>query len=291
MREDPNEIRRLYVLERGSALTGTLSLGHSRPGSPEHPSSKHLLWARATVLPEFRRQGLARSWLARVADVMDEVGATTCTTYVELEAGHGFMRSIGGRQVFSGAENRLDLARLDRGLLEEWSQIDAGFRLELHEPRLPEALFDAFCPAYTAMGRGVPMEDMDHGEWITTPERIRDNYARLDVEGGAHHLLLAYEGVEIVGVTEYLQRPYAPQLIHQELTATDPRVRGRGLGKQLKSVLLLHVLQLYPSLRWVVTENAGSNAPMLSINRRMGFRTHVAGHGYQLTREELGVAL
>ena len=62
----------------------------------------------------------------------------------------------------------------------------------------------------------------------------------------------------------------------------------RGLGKWLKAAMLLHVRNLYPKVEVVVTENAGSNAPMLAINTKIGFRQYRAGAEYQITREKLG---
>ena len=59
-------------------------------------------------------------------------------------------------------------------------------------------------------------------------------------------------------------------------------LRPRRLGK-----LLLHLRELYPDLEWVATDNAGSNAPMLKINRAMGFRPYRQGSYYQMTRDEL----
>jgi hypothetical protein len=37
----------------------------------------------------------------------------------------------------------------------------------------------------------------------------------------------------------------------------------------------------------VVTDNAGSNAPMLKINRMMGFKPYRTGTDYQITRDRL----
>jgi RimJ/RimL family protein N-acetyltransferase len=76
-------------------------------------------------------------------------------------------------------------------------------------------------------------------------------------------------------------------MVHQGFTGVRTDGRGRGLGKWLKAAMLLHVCEVYPNLEWVVTENAGSNAPMLAINTRMGFRLYKAGTEYQITRDRL----
>jgi RimJ/RimL family protein N-acetyltransferase len=59
------------------------------------------------------------------------------------------------------------------------------------------------------------------------------------------------------------------------------------LGKWLKAAMLLHVLEIYPDLESVITENAGSNAPMLAINTKMGFKRYKTGTEYQIVRDKL----
>jgi hypothetical protein len=51
--------------------------------------------------------------------------------------------------------------------------------------------------------------------------------------------------------------------------------------------MLAHVRELYPDLRWVITGNAASNAPMLAINKRLGFKEYRAGAEYQISRGRL----
>ena len=49
--------------------------------------------------------------------------------------------------------------------------------------------------------------------------------------------------------------------------------------------------ELYPDARWIVTENAHSNGPMLNINRTMGFKAYRTAVEYQMTREQLEARL
>jgi len=65
------------------------------------------------------------------------------------------------------------------------------------------------------------------------------------------------------------------------LTVVDPRF-GYGDTRLLAMVALDG-----PAEDWAVTENAGSNAPMLAINRQLGFREFRAGTEYQITRDRL----
>ena len=62
--------------------------------------------------------------------------------------------------------------------------------------------------------------------------------------------------------------------VTQLLTGVRAQYRGRGLGKLLKALMLLHVRAAYPEVKYISTGNADSNAPMLAINRKLGFRKH-----------------
>ncbi len=55
--------------------------------------------------------------------------------------------------------------------------------------------------------------------------------------------------------------------------------------------MAIHLHGLYPAAEWFVTDNAGSNAPMLGINTKMGFKTYRVGSEYQITRDRLAARL
>jgi GNAT superfamily N-acetyltransferase len=110
----------------------------------------------------------------------------------------------------------------------------------------------------------------------------------MDAQGMSEYTMLTREPDGVIsGITDVQYAPYQPTMIHQGFTGVRADARGRGLGKWLKAAMLLHVRDLYPQLEVVITENAGSNAPMLAINTRMGFKQYRAGTEYQITRDEL----
>ena len=58
--------------------------------------------------------------------------------------------------------------------------------------------------------------------------------------------------------------------------------RGRGLGLLVKQHSLARAAEL--GITSVVTQNDDTNAPMLAINRRLGYQPCGAGHSWVLER-------
>jgi GNAT superfamily N-acetyltransferase len=95
----------------------------------------------------------------------------------------------------------------------------------------------------------------------------------------------------ISAITDTSWAPHRPAIIEQRFTGVRPDARGRGLGKWIKAAMLAHLRVLYPEAQWMATENAGSNAPMLAINKNLGFKQYRAGTEYQISRDNLAARI
>jgi GNAT superfamily N-acetyltransferase len=82
---------------------------------------------------------------------------------------------------------------------------------------------------------------------------------------GSHRLAAVAPTGQIIGYTE-ISRAGA-----QLYTVVDPAWRERGVALWLKTTILA---TLPADLRYVTTENNAANAPMLAVNRRLGFRPY-----------------
>jgi len=295
-RDDPFRIRYRYEASGDGTMLSWLSCEAITPGTPEYESNKQFFDADIYVQPDHRRQRIATSWLPRVGQLMDRHGCTVLNLYTELESGHEFLKWIGAEPKLSEIENRLKLADLDWAMVERWAAEGPArspqTRLELYDGKLPESMWEEFAPQYTALINSVPWEQMDHGDEVVTPEQMREWYSRIEIRGDLQHTLVAREPDGSIAVMTDVERaPYRRTIIHQQLTSLHPNARGRGVGKWIKAAMLLHIRELYPDAQWIATENAGSNAPMLAINRKLGFKQYRVGSQYQITRERLSARL
>jgi mycothiol synthase len=133
---------------------------------------------------------------------------------------------------------------------------------------------------------------LDIGVITTTPARMTEWYARMDMAGMTDHTMLTREPDGVIsGITNVEYVPFRPKMIHQGFTGVRPDARSRGLGKWLKAAMLMRISELYPRVEVFVTENGGSNAPMLAINTKLGFKQFLTGSEYQMSRDRLAARL
>jgi mycothiol synthase len=291
-RKDPFEVEHRYEISRGGTMLSMFRGDAIKPGTPEYETNKHLYWADIYVRPDQRRRGIGSAWLPLIVELMEGLGATILGVGTEEESGHAFLEWIGAEAKFTGAENRLNLDVVDWDMVRRWADEgplrSPGTKLEIYDGPMPESMWDEFAPQLSALLNTIPFENLDHGEIVVTPDHIRDYDERMAMAGEVMHTILTREPDGVVsGVTDTRWAPYSRTIIHQGFTGVRPEARGRGIGKWIKAAMLLRMRELYPDAQWVSTENAGSNAPMLAINKKLGFRQHRAGTEYQISRERL----
>ena len=291
-RDDPFQIHHRYEIVRDGVMLSWFTSGTAKPDAPGYESNKHLFYADWFVDPGHRRHRIGASWLPLVLELMDRHACTVLGVGTEEDSGHAFLKWVGAEKKFTGAENRLKLADVDWVMAQRW--IKDGMtrspqtRMEIYDGPMPDEMLEDFAPQFTYMLRHAPMEDLDHGDEVMTPDSVRDWNERLAMSGERPHLILAREPDGIISaMTDTVWAPYRPTIIHQNFTGVRPESQGRGLGKWVKAAMLLHLRELYPDAQWVTTDNAGSNAPMLAINTKLGFKQYRVGSEYQIGRDAL----
>ncbi len=291
-RGDPFKYRRLYCIDDGDRLVSTLVAFAHKPGAPEHDGNKHLLRVDADVLKQYRRRGLGSRWVLVILRLMNEYGCKVLTISTEEDDGHGFLKWLGADARLRERESRLDFTRLDWQMVGRWVQEgerrNPGTNLILYENRVPAGVLPEFCRALTEMVNTAPLEDLDHGGEVFTPETAEDHFSQLAAKNGVMHTYVTEEpGGAISGITDVIYMPFEGNRLRQGFTGVGIGFRGRGIGKWLKAAMLQYALRKYPDTAWVVTGNAHSNEPMLGINHKLGFRLHRTSITYQISKEKL----
>lgn len=292
-RPDPFDFHYYFDILRDGVAISSFRGGAVTPENPEYATNKHLFWADAYVRPEHRRKGLASLYLPVVAELMDQLGATVFSVDSANDDGHAFVKWLGAAPKLTDIESRLELAKVDWSMVERWTregqERSPGTRLEIYDGPLPEEMWPDYAAQRTRLLNTMPLEDFDMGDIVVTPERIRDWVERAEEQQIVWYTVLTRESDgTISGMTDVEWTPYGRKQIQQQFTGVDPAARGRGIGKWIKAAMLLHLRDLHPDAEWVVTDNAHSNAPMLKINRTLGFAPYRTLISYQISREDLG---
>jgi GNAT superfamily N-acetyltransferase len=291
-RPDPFQFHDRFEVFRDSTMLGWFEGTTVKPESPEYATNKHLYDADLYVVPEHRRHGVGALFLPVLVEQMDRHGCTTVSFWTEEEAGHEFLKWAGAEAKLKSIESRLRMSEVDWPMLERWvaegQARSPRTRLEIYDGPLPEEMWADYAPQLSSMLNTIPFEDLEHGEIVITPEMFVEWNARLKMSARELHTVITREPDGVVsGITDTIWAPWHRTIVYQQFTGVRPDARGRGLGKWIKAAMLLHLRYLYPGVQWVSTDNAGSNAPMLKINRTMGFKPYRHGTSYQITRDNL----
>jgi GNAT superfamily N-acetyltransferase len=294
-RSDPEweSLRFGAVGEGGSdELVGWLEIGVTREGALVHKTNAHMAWVEPEVLVPHRRRGVGRALLAKAAEVAQRRDRSLLIGGTDEEDGRRFIDTLGAQVALTWRENRLVLDQVDWEMVERWVAEGASrsphTTLRFTENYPDDDLIEEFCEVANETSNQEPRGDLDLGDEFFTPEILRkrvDSFVRAG--GTLPRAITIEEDKRISGYTVMGYFPSEGSLIHQYGTGVREVYRGRGLGKWVKAAMLLHVRSEFPEVKVVVTGNATINAPMLSINDRLGFKPYKDGVEAQIPLQDV----
>ena len=294
-RRDP-EWEALYfgAVDRAASgrLMGWLELGLARESALTYETNSHMVWVDLAVLTPHRRQGVGLALLSKAAQVARARDRSLLISGTDEEDGRGFIEALGAQVALTWRENRLVLDQVDWEMVEEWvtegPSRSPKTTLRFSGNYLDDDLIEEFCEMANEVSNQEPRGDLDLGDEFFTPEILKERVDSLVDAGVSLHRAITVEGDgRISGYTVMGYHPSEATLIRQYGTGVREIYRGRGLGKWVKAAMLLRVREELPKVKVVVTGNATVNAPMLSINDRLGFKPYKDGIEVQMTLEEV----
>jgi mycothiol synthase len=256
----------------------------------------HLAVVLLYVHPHHRRRGIGTRVLRELLRVMEADGRTDVVTDInEGHVGEAFFRRFGGVLGLPQRISRLDLRDLDRGLVARWlADGDAadGYSLVEWRRRCPDEFVDSYVVVKAAMN-GAPVDDLPIADRVHTVESVRENEAELEAAELEKWTIAARHDAtgDLAGFTEVIFIPGAPEHAWQGGTGVLPEHRGHRLGRWMKAAMADRILSERPAVRYVDTENAYSNGPMLAINVEMGFEILRTVNGWKADVAALSNAL
>lgn len=258
-RGDPLRPNVRIIAQAGDRIVGS---GYLR-GAPPLPD----LLLNVEVDPAYRRRGIGTRLLEAVDDAADRRLPTlvmipeTDPGSLAFAARHGFVER--DRQ----SESTLDMASFDPARFasarEAAEATGIAFRTmaEVDTPQMRRRLFELANHVTHDMPSKDPMASMTYdafaASWLEAPHSRRDL------------LVIAFDGAEPVAVSTINVYPGGNG--YNWMTGVRSSHRGRGLGLAVKVEALRRAKAA--GVTEIRTDNHERNAPMLAVNRRLGYRT------------------
>jgi len=280
------------VASRGDVNVGNLILGFRREGSPGWEEHTAFVDVSGGVLAGLRRQGTGTALMAALQTFMQGSGRTMATLKVHMPDGHAFMAAMGAKEKYRSVENRLALDGLCWEELVRWSSYPLsaaqGLHWEVHAGRVPFDRLARLMQPLSVLINQQPLGSLEIARIRYELQAYESWYAEMDRRGGEHFLVMLLHGDEVAAVCDASWDARFADRVYQQLTAVASPWRGKGLAKAVKAAMFDLMRSRHPEVRTAITNNANTNAAMLSINRRLGFTLHRQDATWQIGVEALG---
>ncbi len=259
---------------------------------PEDDDNPDVLSFSLYVRPEHRRRGLGTRMLTDVLALAHAEARhrLVTRTYSRISEGDSFARAVGASPKASSHTNHLPIAEVDSDLLAAWvregPQRAPGYELLAWDGPVPERHLEAFVELMLVMN-DAPRDGLELNDFTLTPQEWREGEQQAAAIGQERWMLVARRRSDggLVGLHDVVWVPAFPNAMFIGSTGVRPEDRGHALGKWLKAAMTLRVIAERRGVTDIRTDNADSNAAMLSINDQMGYRELLA-----MTTWELAVA-
>ena len=152
---------------------------------------------------------------------------------------------------------------------------------------IPDKHLESFCQLYTfGMNQAPRAEGLGDQKLTSKAYRMREK--RFLKENTTTETALVLDSSDkVIGMTELYFNGFIKNYLSQNLTTVVVEHRGQKIGKWLKASLLVHTSNKYPEVQFIRTGNALNNAPMLAINKQIGYEANKEWVDWQISFEEL----
>jgi GNAT superfamily N-acetyltransferase len=286
-------VKRFHLLAAGAPREPTAGVSLM-----EVPLRDNLHSAEAVsvmVHPERRRRGAGSALVEHMARLGHADGRRVLNSIVDVPLGTtsthpsvGFAKAMGFQPTLGGNKRVLRVP-LDPQVLAELHAFAAGvvgadrYRTFTFPTPWPAQYREDQCELARRMSTDEPAGDGEHEEEVWDEQRIEEGDALLAAQRSRKLAAVAQheESGRLVAFTELLLSPDRPGEAWQMATLVHPEHRGHRLGLAVKLANLEFLAASEPSIKRVVTGNAGVNAPMIAINEMLGFEVISEGMFWQ----------
>ena len=273
-----------YWLAVKSSNNNLTVIGYSRlsvlnQSSPAYEQNGHIAGCSILVISDYKNKKIGTNMLERVVEKALQYPQVTHLMFRTYnESGYFFLERKGAELVLEQNHSYLKISEVDWIMINDWN--NKGHELANNEKikmieiegSIPDDIIDEYASLYTEIMNQQPLGSLQLRN-VTTPEVLRTRAEHMKkIDQHWHTLLTIEKNKQISGLTEFHYGYNQPDVIFQLLTGVKDEYRKRGIGKWLKAKMLLFMKEHYPDVKYIETTNTVTNAAMISINKRMGFK-------------------
>ena len=240
--------------------------------------NRNSAWFGVGVDPRRRREGLGGQMVDHLEGLATEAGRTVLGVWGwESVATTAFAAHLGYELKYVGACRRVTLADVPAALVDAAYQEARAAAADYDLVRIAGPLTDeqiADSLPVVASINDAPTDELVIEDEVFTIERVRAyDEAQLDWGARMYRVWARHRDTgEVAGHTVVAVDEDRPHLGDQHDTTVLPKHRGHRLGLLLKADMMRWLREAEPALETITTGNAESNAHMIAVNERLGYR-------------------
>ena len=270
----------IYILMRETEMVGYLRYWITNPG---HANAQNNIVA--CFIPEKYMDKKMELTLANcLKDKLKKEGHTKCLW--RSSQGHilQLIKKLGGKKSNSGAWFKLHPKKIEKKLIDQWLHAVDPLKLGLtvrEETFIPEELLEQTAKISTELINDMVREDdsLKFHLDTNTLKVAQENFKRS--ESKPVHLILMNKNDQIIGMSLVV--------VHKESTIAEQRItgvvkgwRGKGLAKWLKAKVISILLKDFDQVNEIKTECFSTNAPMIQLNKALGYELYRTDHDFYI---------
>ena len=273
-------------------IVGTFNFSFFLESSKSFKGNEKVVIFDIKVLRKYNGLGIGTRALQMMVQVCENESKSIFISKYQSFLLKPFFKTIGGIIAQKNSESRLYLSDINIQMIEGWikeaEELNADTRILVLEKPIPDDLVEAYVNSFNESVQQMPKDEMESSAKVFDVNILRRN-EQMDKEAGATHInvISIEKDGKVSGISILFKVPGSPDILFQGLTGVPLAYRGRNLGKWIKSKMILYIKDKYPEVRAIQTGNADSNAPMLYINNKLGFKKYKESITGQVSLEQL----
>jgi len=138
-------------------------------------------------------------------------------------------------------------------------------------------IVEKIAPFKTELVKDMICEDKHMTVVISAKRKMKQiEAAKKELKINLFYLL--FKENELMGMSEIMLNQNKPKIVMQYMTGVKKELTSNGLATFMKAKLYTYLLNEFPTIEKIYTDCFSANAPMIKINKRLGFQLYKTTH-------------